>query len=143
MKTIFNEGGVTVSSSQLSAAGQTYEIKKISLVGYKKVPPNFSYCVFCLLLGILLALDEGVLFAFGGCFILVGIIAALVAQPKHVVVLDMPEGQVDAVTSSDKAYVDRVIEAVQASMGSTYPVETLHRSIENEERPSFISRVVE
>lgn len=146
MKIFFNESGVTISSAHLTVHGQKYDIKNISSVGYKKLPPNYSLCVFCFLLGVLLAVDEGILFAFGGCLILGGLIAALTAQAKHVVVIAMPERRLDAVISANKAFVDRVIEALQASMGnrgSTHHIEAIDTTEDRDERNVLTSRMIE
>lgn len=143
MKVFFNESGVTVSSTHLRVHGKNYELKKISSVSYKNLSPNYSFSVFCLLLGLLLALDEGVLFALGGCLILGGIIAALTAQSKHVAVLVMPEGQRHAIISSDKTHVDRVINAIQTSMRNRQYMKAPDISEKHDEIKVFTSRMAE
>lgn len=93
-------------------------------------------------------LDEGVLFALGGCLILGGIITALTAQPRHVAVLVMRDGQrqaviSQAVTSSDKTHVDRVINAIQSSMSNTQHMEATGISGKRDEIKVFTSRMAE
>lgn len=118
-----------VSGFGLIVNGRLYEISKISSLTYKKLSPNYSYSVFCLLLGLALIIDEGKLFAFGGCFVFTGILTLFLAKPRHVVVLTLPEGHKDVVMSTDKAHIDRVIQALEASMSDFNTTDSVLKSL--------------
>lgn len=119
-KVFFNQDGVTVSKTRFIVHGQLYEINKISLLTYKKLKPKRWFAMICIAIGMLLVLDEGDFFAFGGCFILLGIVAWVATKPRYAVILKMPEGEVQALVSSDQPHVERVIQALDASRGMSH-----------------------
>lgn len=154
-KVFFNQNGVTVSKTRFIVRGQLYEIKNISSMSYVEVPPTHRLSILSFLTGALLVLDEGDLFAVGGCLILVGIILFFAAKPTYVLSVRMPDGEKEALISSDKEHVERVIQAINASIGSTKRLEEIEmmktelikeHALRNEvaaENPKLISRLVE
>ncbi len=116
-KVFFSQYGVTVSKTRFIVRGQLYEINKISFLTYQRLKPNRWFAMACMAIGVLLVLDEGDLFAFGGCLILLGIVAWVAAKPKYAVMLTMPEGEVRALVSTDLPHVERVIQALNTSRG--------------------------
>jgi hypothetical protein len=119
-KVFFSQDGVTVSKTRFIVRGQLYEINKITLLTYKKLKPNRWFAMICISLGMLLVLDEGDLFAFGGCFILLGIIAWVASKARYAIILKMPEGEVQALISTDQPHIERVIQALNASRGMSH-----------------------
>lgn len=128
-KVFFTQDGVTVSKTRFIVRGQLYEISKVSFLTYQRLKPNRWFAMVCLSIGLLLVLDEGDLFALGGCLILAGIVSWVAAKPKYAVMLTMPEGDIQALVSTDQSHVERVIQALNASRGmhdaeSAEPVRT-------------------
>ena len=135
-KVFFNQDGVTVSKTRFIVHGQLYEINKISALRYKKLLPNLLPAILCFSAGLLLASQEDQWFAFGGCFILLGIIVGFAAKPRHAIILDMPAGTTKALVSTDKPHVERVIQAIYASMGKPMDVKMMEQA-SAENSPSF------
>lgn len=123
-KVFFNQDGVTISKTRFIVRGQLYEINKISFLTYQRLKPKRWFAMACMVIGMLLVLDEGDLFAFGGCLILLGIVAWVSAKPKYAVMLTLPEGEVQALVSTDLPHVERVIQALNTSRGMHYPENT-------------------
>lgn len=138
-KIFFNQDGVTVSKTRFIVRGQLYEINKISLLTYKKLKSNRWFAMICLSIGVLFVLDEGDLFAFGGCFLLLGIVAWVAAKPRYAVIVKMPEGEVRALVSTDQSHVERVIQALNASrqMSHLEPFELAKTATSDTEFPSL------
>jgi hypothetical protein len=125
IKGFFNQYGVTASKTRFIVRGQLYEINKISFLSYQRLKPNRWFAMACMAIGVLLVLDEGDLFAFSGCLILLGIVASAAAKPQYAVMLTMPEGEVQALVSTELPHVEKVIQALNTSRGmhSTESVE--------------------
>ena len=123
-KVFFNQDGVTISKTRFIVRGQLYEINKISFLAYQRLKPKRWFAMACMAIGMLLVLDEGDLFAFGGCLILLGIVAWVAAKPKYAVILTLPEGEVQALVSTDLPHVERVIQALNTSRGMNNPEST-------------------
>jgi hypothetical protein len=123
-KVFFSQDGVTVSKARFIVRSELYEINQISLLTYKKLKPNRWVAMVCLAIGMLLVLDEGDFFAFGGCFILLGIVAWVATKPRYAIILKMPEGEVQALVSTDQAHVERVAQALNASRGMNHTENT-------------------
>ena len=122
-KVFFSQNGVTVSKTHLTVLGQPVEIEHIFAISCKKLLPDYGLALLSLLVGILLIADEGELFAFGGCLILSGVIAGVAARPRYAIILTTDAGEVNALTSTDKPHVDRVIQAINISMGGNSQIE--------------------
>lgn len=144
-KVFFSQDGVTVSKSRFIVRGECYEINHISLLTYKKLKPNRWVAMVCLAIGMLLVLDEGDFFAFGGCFILLGIVAWVATKPRYAIILKMPEGEIQALVSSDQLHVERVTQALNASRGMNHldhnePLNTVEK---NPDFPSLSPTAIE
>lgn len=143
-KVFFNQDGVTVSKTRFIVRGQLYEINKISLLTYKKLKPKRWFAMICLSIGMLLVLDEGDFFAFGGCFILLGIVAWVATKPRYAIILKMPEGEVSALVSTDQPHVERVIQALDASRGMMHAESTEQvKIVDTAEFPSLTPPAME
>lgn len=143
-KVFFNQDGVTVSKTRFIVRGQLYEINKISLLTYKKLKPKRWFAMICISIGMLLVLDEGDFFAFGGCLILLGIVAWVATKPRYAVILKMPEGEVQALVSTDQPHVERVIQALDASRGMMHAESTEQvKTVDTAEFPSLTPSAIE
>lgn len=112
----FNEGSVRVSQHRFIVEGLIFELTDIQSVELAVVKPRQILAVAMLLLGVWLLQDEGPLFVLGGVAVVLGIAAAMAAAPKYAVILHTNAGVHRVLLSKDLAWIERVVQALDAAM---------------------------
>lgn len=112
----FNEGSVRISQHRFIVEGLIFELPDIQSVELAVVKPRQLPAVAMLLLGVWLLQDEGPLFVLGGVAVVLGIAAAMAAAPKYAVILHTNAGVQRVLLSKDLAWIERVVQALDAAM---------------------------
>lgn len=122
-RVILSEGDVSVSTARFVVGAQTYPISNVSSVKWFATPPNTSLAVLLILLGALLLVYAITQKEAGAVFLAVGALGGGVAlwrASKAVchVVLATSGGEVRAVSSTDRASVERIVGALNQAIVS-------------------------
>lgn len=112
----FCEGSVRITAQRLIADGLIFDLETIHSVEFVVVKPRQIVAVATLVAGMLLLQDEGMLFVLGGFLVLFGTAAAWAAEPKYAIVLHTSFGVKRALLSKERAFVERVVQALDATM---------------------------
>jgi hypothetical protein len=112
-----DEGGIRVTNARFLANGQTYVMGGITSIKSHSVPPNTKTAWIMVGIGVLL------LFALSGAAKLAGIVLAglgvwwmISLKDTVFVLLSSSSGEVEAYSSTDKAFIERVIEALNTAI---------------------------
>jgi hypothetical protein len=119
---ILDEAAISVTSARLIASGQTYAMSGITSVKKGVAYPPKLWPVLMILLGLLMIAavigntDKSAPVALGVgsslFFLVVGFLWLRSKRPIYVVVLTSASSETKAYTSTDEAFVDRVIKAI-------------------------------
>jgi hypothetical protein len=112
----FTDNVVTITNARAIILGTTYALANITSVRSWSVPkPAFPLLlgILCLLAGVAIALAGGG--ACGGVILLVGVVATVwyfASKDQHYVRIGTAGGEVNALQSTDPAYIDQVVTAL-------------------------------
>ena len=109
-KEFLKEGDVTVTNSRFIVPGQTYAMSGITSVKSVKKNPSKALPIILIVLGIIfLAADVPLV---GIILIGLGIAILILNKPQYIVILSSASGETEALTSKNKEFITRVINAL-------------------------------
>lgn len=124
MELPFNEAGVSVTRTSLSAAGQIFALRDIDDLRVVTIHRNRVFPVLLSLFGVVLAAFGGV-YSSGaalGCgvmMVVVGWLAWIWQEVTHRLLVVTKGETREAVSSSDRSFVERVEQAVRAAKAAS------------------------
>ncbi|MBN3791087.1 DUF6232 family protein [Burkholderia sp. Ac-20353] len=118
MENAFNERGVTVTRNGLSAAGQTFALRDIRDVDVVTVPKNIFLPSLISLIGAVAAAVGGMygssaILVVGVMLVVVGYLTWKTQDVMYRLVVEMPDGKREALSSIDAEFVERVAQVVR------------------------------
>lgn len=122
-ETILQEGGVTVTTARVIIGGTTYSLRNITSVKTTFTPPNTGCAVGLMIIGGLITvagiasfqadIGQGLMgLACSGVFIAAGFFWFKSLKNDYHVVFASSSGEAQALTSKDRAFVDRVVASI-------------------------------
>ena len=122
-RVFLQEGHVSVSSARFVVGAQTYPMANVSSVKAFASPPNVTLQVLMLLAAIVWTISILARSAWGELFfsvalLVLGIVLLKVAKTTHPVALTTSAGEVRPVSAYDKAYIDRIVAALNQAVVS-------------------------
>lgn len=119
----FNEGGVAVTNTRFVVTSQTYAMRNVTSFRFVEYPPSLLWPIAFLLICLIITF---------GCFvsgqIAVGLLFSVLAvfagiwmamlKPTYAIVLATSAGEVRAIQDQDKAFIQRIVEALNRSIMS-------------------------
>ncbi|AOK32399.1 MULTISPECIES: DUF6232 family protein [Burkholderia] len=123
MENAFNERGVTITRNGLSAGGQLFALREIRDVEVLTIPKNKLVPWSISLIGLAAAIYGGlsgtnVLLVAGVMLIVVGYLAWTTQDVTHQLIVVMPDGKHEALTSVERDFVERAARAVRAAQAA-------------------------
>jgi hypothetical protein len=130
MENTFNERGVMITRNGLSAGGQVFALRDIQDVRVVIIRKNKAFPAAISLVGAIVAavgvvgaLDRsGAALGLGVMLVVVGALAWLWQDVRHQLVVKTPQGEREAVSSSDLDFLARVEQAVRAALANSTSV---------------------
>ncbi|MBR8454229.1 DUF6232 family protein [Burkholderia multivorans] len=124
MENPFNERGVTITRNGLSSGGQVFALRDIGDVDVVKVPKNRLVPWLISLIGVGTAIAGGVgsssaALVVGVMLVVVGYLAWTTQDVTYRLMVQMPDGKREALSSVDAEFVERVAQAVRAARTTT------------------------
>lgn len=118
MENAFNERGVMVTRNGLSAAGQVFALREIRGVEVLTVRKNKIVPIGISLGGLIAAIAGGlfgsnVALVAGTMIVVVGYLAWTTQDVTHRLIVEMPDGKREALSSVDLDFVERVAGVVR------------------------------
>lgn len=114
-KKLFDHSGITVTSARLIAPKQTFAITGITSVKVEKTNPVLLLAVASILGGLII-LAAGKLNVWAvAAPVLIGILLLFV-KPRYHVVVDSGSGEIKALNSTDKDFIESVVKAVNQAI---------------------------
>ncbi|PRF42749.1 hypothetical protein C6T58_03205 [Burkholderia multivorans] len=124
MENPFNERGVTITRNGLSSGGQVFALRDIGDIDVVKVPKNRLVPSLISLIGVVTAIAGGVAsssaaLVVGVMLVVVGYLAWTTQDVTYRLMVQMPDGKREALSSVDAEFVERVAQAVRAARTAT------------------------
>ncbi len=124
MENAFNERGVMITRNGLSVAGQVFALRDIRQVDVVKIPKNRLVPSLISLIGVVAAVAGGI--ASSSAAIVVGVMLAVVGylawttqDVTYRLMVEMPDGKREALSSVDVEFVERVAQVVRDARAAT------------------------
>ena len=112
-KVFFQDKMVKVTQSSFSANGKTYAMRNISSVSIHVTPKNLSGGIMLIVIGMITAYFGGIALFIGLAIIGLGIFALIMAKDDFAVRINSNSGESDALTSTNKSYVQEIVTALR------------------------------
>ncbi|WP_323120605.1 DUF6232 family protein [Burkholderia alba] len=124
MENAFNERGVTITRNGLSAAGQLFALRDIRGIEVLTLRKNKIVPVAISLSGLVAAIAGGVfgssaVLVAGVMLVVVGYLAWTTQDVTHYLMIEMPDGKREALSSVDLAFVERVADVLRTARAAT------------------------
>ncbi|ABI90320.1 hypothetical protein RVV18_000985 [Burkholderia ambifaria] len=124
MENAFNERGVTITRNGLSAAGQVFPLRDIRNVDVVKIPKNRVVPWLISLIGVAAAIAGGIGGSSGALVVgvmlaVVGYLAWTTQDVTYRLMVEMPDGKREALSSVDAEFVERVAQIVREARAAT------------------------
>ncbi|MBR8127726.1 DUF6232 family protein [Burkholderia ambifaria] len=124
MENAFNERGVTITRNGLSAAGQVFPLRDIRNVDVVKIPKNRVVPWLISLIGVAAAIAGGIGGSSGALVVgvmlaVVGYLAWTTQDITYRLMVEMPDGKREALSSVDAEFVERVAQIVREARAAT------------------------
>ncbi|KVX61905.1 DUF6232 family protein [Burkholderia stagnalis] len=124
MENAFNERGVMVTRNGLSAAGQVFPLRDIRHVDVVTIPKNKLVPSLISVIGAVSAAAGGLYgssaaLVVGVMLAVVGYLAWLTQDVTYRLIVDMPDGKREALSSADVEFVERVAQVVRSAQTAT------------------------
>jgi hypothetical protein len=110
------EGNVRVTNARFISGGQTYAMSGITSVKRTVQKPKYGVWVFLALIGFVFLLAGKEAAIFGVLLIVVAIAVAASLKSDHFVVLHSSSGEMNALSSKDESFIQRVVEAINEAI---------------------------
>ena len=114
-KIFYENGDVSVSNSRFIVDGQTYAMSNVTSVKTKLEKAKRIPGILITLFGVGVV---GVNSMVGGVMIVVGIVVLILAKNKYSVALNTSSGENQALTSTDKNYIEEIVSALNDAIVS-------------------------
>lgn len=114
-KMFYETGDISVSNSRFIVDGQTYAMGNVTSVKTGEEKANKATGVILALIGFFTLFGS---IWVGLIILIVGVLAFIGAKDKYSVVLSTSSGENQALTSEDKAYIEKVVFALNESIVS-------------------------
>lgn len=120
-QTYHKDKRVTVTSARAIIDDSTYPMRNIASVSSRKIEPNNTGAMIAILIGLLIGMCAfvGESWAFilaGGTVIFVGVLVAATNKTKYAVRIGTSSGETNALTSINKAYIEKIVEAINTAI---------------------------
>ncbi|MDS0856664.1 DUF6232 family protein [Burkholderia pseudomultivorans] len=124
MENAFNERGVMLTRNGLSVAGQVFPLRDIRRVDVVKIPKNRIVPSLISLIGACTAVAGGIgassaALVAGVMLVVVGYLAWTTQDVTYRLMVEMPDGQREALSSVDAEFVERVAQVVRDAQAAT------------------------
>ncbi|AIO35763.1 DUF6232 family protein [Burkholderia pseudomultivorans] len=124
MENAFNERGVMLTRNGLSVAGQVFPLRDIRRVDVVKIPKNRIVPSLISLIGAGTAVAGGIgassaALVAGVMLVVVGYLAWTTQDVTYRLMVEMPDGQREALSSVDAEFVERVAQVVRDAQAAT------------------------
>ncbi|MBR8348562.1 DUF6232 family protein [Burkholderia ambifaria] len=124
MENAFNERGVTITRNGLSAAGQVFPLRDIRNVDVVKISKNRLVPWLISLIGVAAAIAGGIGGSSGALVVgvmlaVVGYLAWTTQDITYRLMVEMPDGKREALSSVDAEFVERVAQIVRDARAAT------------------------
>lgn len=137
MENAFNERGVMITRNGLSAAGQVFALRDIRQVDVVKIPKNRLVPSLISLIGAAVAVAGGIAgssaaLVVGVMLVVVGYLAWATQDVTYRLMVEMPDGKREALSSVDVEFVERVAGRARCAGRESrrlIPFASLHASI--------------
>ncbi|PCE29700.1 DUF6232 family protein [Burkholderia ubonensis] len=128
MEHAFNERGVTVTRNGLSAAGQVFPLRDIRRVDVVKIPKNKLVPSLISLIGAVSAVAGGLYgsnaaLVVGVMLTVVGYLAWTTQDVTYRLIVEMPDGKREALSSVDVGFVEQVAQVVRDAQAAATAVD--------------------
>jgi hypothetical protein len=115
-KVFHNDANVIVTQSRFIASGRTYTMRNISSVTVSTVEKDKKLQIALLVVGCLMALTGGGVQIAGFVIALGALIWLLTMKNNYAVRISTNAGESNSLTSADKAYVQKIVNAVNEAI---------------------------
>ena len=117
MENAFNERGVMITRNGLSAAGQVFALRDIRQVDVVKIPKNRLVPSLISLIGAAVAVAGGIAGSSAALVVgdapVVGYLSWATQDVTYRLMVEMPDGKREALSSVDVEFVERVAQVVR------------------------------
>lgn len=113
-KMFFNQGNVSVSNARFIVNGQTYAMNGVTSVKQAARHPSRLGPIVAGIIGLLLLFNAAV--GWGLAFLAVAVVWWVTQKSEWIVVLQSSSGETKALTSTEKPFIDGVINALNESI---------------------------
>ena len=124
---IYADNAVAVTTTRVTILGTTYALRNIASVRMTFMPPRALPAILVLVVGLMILGDALVqrhgstpapvgVYVLGGVMIVGAMLRMFSAKTKYHVNLSSAAGEVNALTSKDKAYVERVVSSINEAI---------------------------
>ncbi|MDR8727185.1 DUF6232 family protein [Burkholderia pseudomultivorans] len=124
MENAFNERGVMLTRNGLSVAGQVFPLRDIRRIDVVKIPKNRVVPSLISLVGAATAVAGGIgassaALVAGVMLVVVGYLAWTTQDVTYRLMVEMPDGKREALSSVDVEFVERVAQVVRDAQAAT------------------------
>ncbi|VWC29312.1 hypothetical protein BPS26883_06316 [Burkholderia pseudomultivorans] len=124
MENAFNERGVMLTRNGLSVAGQVFPLRDIRRIDVVKIPKNRVVPSLISLVGAATAVAGGIgassaALVAGVMLVVVGYLAWTTQDVTYRLMVEMPDGKREALSSVDAEFVERVAQVVRDAQAAT------------------------
>ncbi|KWF33470.1 DUF6232 family protein [Burkholderia pseudomultivorans] len=124
MENAFNERGVMLTRNGLSVAGQVFPLRDIRRIDVVKIPKNRVVPSLISLIGAATAVAGGIgassaALVAGVMLVVVGYLAWTTQDVTYRLMVEMPDGKREALSSVDVEFVERVAQVVRDAQAAT------------------------
>ena len=120
---IYSDSVVSITTARVIVSGTTYALRNITSVKTTKTPAKQGCAIMFLLLGILLLIGSVGAFSSGagtgmtvllvaGCIVAIAIVWIRACRPTYHVVIASASGEVQALSSQERDYVDKIVGSI-------------------------------
>jgi hypothetical protein len=113
-KIFFNQGGVSVSNARFIVHGQTYAMNGVTSVKQAARHPSRFGPVVAGIIGLIVLFNGAI--GWGLAFLAAAVIWWVAEKSQWIVVLQSASGETKALTSTEKTFIDGVINALNESI---------------------------
>lgn len=120
---IYFDNAVAVTTTRVIVGGTTYALRNITSVRMTYTPPKVLGGILLLVFGLLLLFGGFIsihsessapigVYIIGGAMVIVGILWMVTAKTSYHVNLSSAAGEIHALTSKDRAYIEKVVVSI-------------------------------
>lgn len=109
---IFEEADIRITRTQVHVEDHVFMTDTIHAVDLKEVKPKRQFSIVSILVGAMMLMDDGALFAVGCVAVSLGILSILASRNRYSVTLMEPHRLVHVLLTHDRLLAYRVFEAI-------------------------------